>query len=50
MVFCRKGRALERRIKKEGEKTGVVCQVQYWEGAWEVEELFGKLPDAVETS
>jgi len=50
MVFCRKGRALERRIKQEGEKRGVVCQVQYWEGAWEVEELFGKLPDAVETS
>ena len=50
MVLCRKGRGLERRIKQEGERKGLVCQVRYWDGAWEVEELFGQLPDVVETN
>jgi pyridoxal phosphate phosphatase PHOSPHO2 len=49
MALCRKDRELERRIKQEGTKAGLVCQVRYWEGAWEVEEIFGQLPDAVDT-
>ena len=48
MVFCRRFRGLEHRIKHEGESQGLLCQVKYWAGAWEVEELFGQLPDAVE--
>jgi pyridoxal phosphate phosphatase PHOSPHO2 len=34
---------------QEGTKAGLVCQVRYWAGAWEVEEIFGRLPDAVDT-
>lgn len=49
-VFCRRHRALEHRITHEGKKVGLVCQIQYWAGAWEVEELFGQLPATVETS
>jgi len=47
MVFCRRFRGLENRIKREGEREGLLCQVRYWAGAWEVEELFGQLPDAI---
>jgi len=43
MILCRKFRGLERRIAKEGEKEGLKCQVRYWAGAWEVEEIFGSL-------
>jgi len=50
MVFCRKFRALENRIKNEGEREGLLCQVRYWAGAWEVEELFGQLPAAIEAN
>jgi len=50
MVYCRRYRGLEHRIEQEGERKGLLCQVRYWAGAWEVEELFGQLPDAVETS
>lgn len=49
-VFCRRYRGLEHRITHEGVKAGLVCQIRYWAGAWEVEELFGRLPDTVETS
>jgi len=49
MVLCRRHRELERRIMQEGTKAGLVCQVRYWAGAWEVEEIFGGLPDAVDT-
>jgi len=43
MVFCRRYRGLEKRLINDGEKDGLKCQVKYWAGAWEVEELFGKL-------
>lgn len=37
MVLCRSGRGLERLIREKG---GHKCGVRYWEGAWEVEEIF----------
>jgi len=43
MVFCRRYRGLEKRIAEDGEKDGLKCQVKYWAGAWEVEEMFGQL-------
>ncbi|KAG1715756.1 hypothetical protein ID866_1424 [Astraeus odoratus] len=43
MVLCRRFRGLERRIAQEGASEGLKCQVQYWAGAWEVEEIFGTL-------
>ncbi|KAK0461258.1 phosphatase phospho-type [Desarmillaria tabescens] len=43
MVLCRSFRGLQRRIAKEGEKLGLKCQVKYWGGAWEVEEIFNAL-------
>jgi pyridoxal phosphate phosphatase PHOSPHO2 len=49
MIFCRRYRGLEHRITHEGKKAGLVCQIRYWAGAWEVEELFKQLPDTVET-
>ncbi|TFK44376.1 phosphatase phospho-type [Crucibulum laeve] len=42
-VFCRSHRGLQNRIEKEGEKEGLRCQVEYWGGAWEIEEKFNKL-------
>ncbi|KAH9176738.1 phosphatase phospho-type [Lactarius sanguifluus] len=48
MVLCRRYRALERRIAQEG--LGLKCQVRYWAGAWEVEEIFKQLPETVATS
>jgi len=50
MVLCRRHRGLDHRITQEGKREGLVCQVRYWAGAWEVEEIFGQLPNAVETS
>ncbi|KAH9954129.1 phosphatase phospho-type [Russula dissimulans] len=47
LVLCRKYRGLEHRIAREGKSAGLVCQVRYWAGAWEVEEIFGQLPDTV---
>lgn len=41
MVLCRCHRGLEKRIANEGWKEGLECQVKYWAGAWEVEEIFG---------
>lgn len=43
MVLCRRYRGLERRIARDGETDGLKCQVKYWVGAWEVEEIFTKL-------
>ncbi|KAI6032843.1 phosphatase phospho-type [Pisolithus orientalis] len=43
VVLCRRFRGLERRIAQEGEKEGLKCQVRFWAGAWEVEEIFGEL-------
>ncbi|KAH7929823.1 hypothetical protein BV22DRAFT_1029000 [Leucogyrophana mollusca] len=43
MVLCRRFRGLEHRIAKEGEERGLKCQVKYWAGAWEVEEIFASL-------
>jgi len=40
VALVRKGRALETRVKNEAEKYGLQCQVKYWGGAWEVEEIF----------
>jgi pyridoxal phosphate phosphatase PHOSPHO2 len=40
MVLCRSFRGLQKRIASEG---GLKCQVQYWGGAWEVEEAMNKL-------
>ncbi|EJD52395.1 hypothetical protein AURDEDRAFT_81973 [Auricularia subglabra TFB-10046 SS5] len=40
IALVRTGRGLEKRIAKEGEKEGLKCQIRYWSGAWEVEELF----------
>ncbi|KAH9058838.1 phosphatase phospho-type [Lactarius vividus] len=50
MVLCRKYRALERRIAQEGKDLGLKCQVRYWAGAWEVEEIFKQLPETVAAS
>ena len=43
MVLCRRHRGLEKRIAKDGAKDGMKCQVKYWAGAWEVEEIFKSL-------
>lgn len=40
MVLCRSFRGLQKRINKEG---GLKCQIKYWGGAWEVEEIFDRL-------
>jgi len=50
MVLCRRYRSLERRIAREGERLGLKCQVKYWAGAWEAEEIFKQLPDTVVAS
>ncbi|KAH9040126.1 phosphatase phospho-type [Lactarius pseudohatsudake] len=50
MVLCRRHRSLERRIALEGEGLGLKCQVRYWAGAWEVEEIFKQLPETVPAS
>jgi len=42
-VLCRSYRGLEGRIREDGDKEGLKAQVQYWAGAWEVEEIFGTL-------
>lgn len=42
-VLCRVHRGLQQRIDDEGEKEGLKCEVQYWAGAWEIEEIFDKL-------
>ncbi|KII92830.1 hypothetical protein PLICRDRAFT_51170 [Plicaturopsis crispa FD-325 SS-3] len=34
---------LANRIAKEGEKEALKCEVKYWTGAWEVEEIFSQL-------
>jgi len=43
VLFCRRHRGLEQRIAKEGKQSGIKCEVQYWAGAWELEESFSKL-------
>ena len=50
IVLCRTYRGLQKRIQKEGESAGLKCQVHYWAGAWEVEELFQKLEPTVEVN
>ncbi|KIM45229.1 hypothetical protein M413DRAFT_441912 [Hebeloma cylindrosporum] len=42
-VFCRTSRGLQKRIEHEGESQGLKCNIQYWGGAWEIEEKFSKL-------
>ncbi|KAL1695493.1 phosphatase phospho-type [Schizophyllum commune] len=41
--LCRSFRGLQKRILKEGEQAGLKCEIKYWGGAWEVEELFKEL-------
>ena len=43
LALVRKSYGLEKRIAREGAKEGLQCGVQYWTGAWEVEEIFAKL-------
>jgi len=42
-VFCRSNRGLQKRIHKEGEEKGLKCKIEYWGGAWEIEEKFSQL-------
>jgi pyridoxal phosphate phosphatase PHOSPHO2 len=44
LCLCRSFRGLQKRIEKEGEQQGLKCKIQYWAGAWEVEEIFQNLP------
>lgn len=46
VALVRTGRGLQRRIREEGDKEGLKCQVRYWDGAWEVEEHFQDLSKA----
>lgn len=39
-ILCRSFGGLHKRIAREG---GMKCQVKYWTGAWEVEEIFNTL-------
>jgi len=39
-ILCRSFGGLHKRIAREG---GTKCQVKYWTGAWEVEEIFNTL-------
>ncbi|THV02424.1 hypothetical protein K435DRAFT_963148 [Dendrothele bispora CBS 962.96] len=43
MNLCRTFGGLHKRIAREGESAGLKCQVKYWTGAWEVEEIFNTL-------
>ncbi|EAU91032.1 hypothetical protein CC1G_03200 [Coprinopsis cinerea okayama7 len=43
LVLCRSHRGLQRRIDKEGAEKGLKAKIQYWAGAWEVEEIFATL-------
>jgi len=43
IVCVRRYRELEKRIRNEGEKAGLKASLQYWTGAWVVEEIFATL-------
>ncbi|KAF7315488.1 hypothetical protein MIND_00064000 [Mycena indigotica] len=43
LLLCRSFGGLHKRIAKEG---GLQCEVKYWTGAWEVEEIFQTLANA----
>ncbi|KAF6763102.1 phosphatase phospho-type [Ephemerocybe angulata] len=43
LVLCRSHRGLSSRIAKEGKAKGLKPTIQYWAGAWEVEEIFATL-------
>jgi len=43
IVCCRTFGGLPKRIAQDGENLGLKCQVKYWTGAWEIEEIFNKL-------
>jgi pyridoxal phosphate phosphatase PHOSPHO2 len=43
LVLCRLHRGLHKRINNEGQKEGIECQVKYWGGAWEIEEIFDNI-------
>jgi pyridoxal phosphate phosphatase PHOSPHO2 len=42
LALARRGRSLEERIIKEGQQAGLKCEVKYWAGAWEVEDIFNQ--------
>ncbi|EMD37331.1 hypothetical protein CERSUDRAFT_50896 [Gelatoporia subvermispora B] len=43
MVLCRRHRGLEKSISGFKDEGRLKCEVRYWAGAWEVEEIFGQL-------
>jgi len=43
MVLCRRYRGLQKMIESFAEEGRLKCEVKYWAGAWEVEEIFGQL-------
>lgn len=43
LVFVRRYRGLEDRIKREGEEAGLKPVLKYWAGTWEMEEYFNQL-------
>jgi len=43
LALCRSYRGLQRCIERRPEAKAMKCTVQYWAGAWEVEEAFNKL-------
>ncbi|KAF8829107.1 hypothetical protein HHX47_DHR3000717 [Lentinula edodes] len=43
IVCCRTFGGLPKRIARDGELFGLKCQVKYWTGAWELEEIFNTL-------
>lgn len=42
IAFVRTDKELEVRVREEGAKEGLRCQVKYWSMAWEIEEYFGE--------
>lgn len=43
LVLCRRHRGLEKLIAPYEQEGRLTCQVRYWAGAWEVEEIFNQL-------
>jgi hypothetical protein len=42
IAFVRTDKELEVRVREEGAKEGLRCQVKYWGMGWEIEEYFGE--------
>ncbi|KIK67245.1 hypothetical protein GYMLUDRAFT_37327 [Collybiopsis luxurians FD-317 M1] len=43
IACCRTFGGLTKRITRDGDKFGLKCQIKYWTGAWEIEEIFDAL-------